>query len=174
MDYLKLTQDAVFKYFENIDDRTLISFVETFNYGVHPNEKIAKLIDEFLTENDLVLPFLNREYDNKNKQVSFFRSSLSDVEIMNSVSIALLSLCFNRFKNVKLPKIVKLRKPRSIELVNEDGVKETHILQPLHSGYTLCGMYLEGDIYNNWEHTEKKPKCRNCNNIVKTCKTMEI
>lgn len=93
-------QEIVTDYFENTDDETLVSIIESFVYHL-PSEKegISKIIEKFIEDNGLTEAYLHYLSDLRNPKKSFFRSAESDLYMIQDIHHAFLNLSFNRLRN---------------------------------------------------------------------------
>lgn len=103
----KRIQEIIFEYFEGYDDKEVVNMTEAFVYhGVPEDSKTAEMLQTFLDENGLAQAWLSYLHDLKpeNKHQSFTRSSRTEVEMINLVSFALLSLVYNRYRQALVKK----------------------------------------------------------------------
>lgn len=99
--YLEI-QENLFEYFDNVEDKQFVDFVDAFVYDIPVKlEGSSKLIEKFLEDNDIQKAFLNYQLDLRNKEkIIFFRSTMSQRTIIEQIKQALLSLAYNRFRNL--------------------------------------------------------------------------
>lgn len=92
-------QEIVADYFENTDNETLVSIIESFVYNL-PAEKegISKIIEKFIEDNELTTAYVNYLSDIK-KQKFFLSSAPSERYMIQDIKHAMLNLSFNRLRN---------------------------------------------------------------------------
>lgn len=99
MDTYQEIQENLFEYFEEIDDKTLISFITSFVYNNGTSDSsTSKLIEKFLEENGLVDTFCKYQMDLNEPKSFFRRCSMSQASMIDQIKQGLLSVAFNRFK----------------------------------------------------------------------------
>lgn len=181
-------QQIVLDYFIDVDDKTMSSIIKSFVYNEGTTDnKISLLINKFIDDNGLKTAFINYHIDlNKDpNKFHFYRSSGSELEMINTIKSAFLNLAFNRFaylmdqptKKVKQKREVKLIEPQKIMLKygEDDNDFDIHIVSNLNDNYCLCGNATEGDfIKESILNVKDKVTCQNCISIVNSTKKMKI
>lgn len=95
-------QKIILNYFRDIDNATLVSFIESFVYfQTNPPKHVGALLEKFLEDQDLTKAYPNYVLDIKaGKSQIILRSNGSDVDTINKISHALLNVCFNRLRDI--------------------------------------------------------------------------
>lgn len=93
-------QEGLFEFFEDIDDKMVIDFIDSFVYFNSTQDvRVSKLIERFLKENELMGAYMNVIHDRDNQSNHFLRASLSERSMIQEIQSCLLSLAYNRFRN---------------------------------------------------------------------------
>ena len=171
-------QELVLKYFEKVDDQTMSVIIDCFVYEgkTTNNQKVSKLVEQFLADNELTITYANYIYDTKSTNY-FNRASSSEVAMIEQIKLSLLNISHNRFRKLAFKpevKKVKLVEPRKVKMVyNDDQHEEVHIVGNLNGEYTLCGCLIDNECDTDYD-TKEKVSCEHCIDTVKECKKIKI
>ncbi len=92
-------QSLIIEYFKDTDDKTLVTFIESFVYHLPAsNENLSKMIDKFLEDNGLKIAYCNYITDLKNPDRYLNLSSRSETNMIEDIKFAMLNLSFNRLR----------------------------------------------------------------------------
>lgn len=180
MENLQRIQEIVFDYCKNMSDAELVLFIDTFCMSNY-NETGSKISEEFIKNLEIEDVFIRYIKDcekmKNNVNFSFYSTSLSERNLIENIKISLFVLSYKRLTiNVnQKPKTKKIKLPRfkKIKLIFE-GNEEIHAYNPINSNYTLCSDLIDSDMFSNQESSEHKITCKNCLNIINTCKSKSI
>ena len=172
-------QKIIIDYFEDTDDKTMISIIDSFVYGKSTkNNEASKLIESFIKDNGIETAFVNYMIDIKAKAEGnpmWLRSSYSERSIIEDIKLSLLNLSYNRFRNLvdKQVKPIECKKVK-LKTDNED-TSSIHAISILDSEITICGVYTEGDYVSDVKHNVKgKITCEHCIAIIKQGKSIKL
>ena len=87
-------QKQIFKWFEDISDDELSSFIEHFVFELPLKD--PELLEAFLIDNGLEKLWENYKYDSENPARYFRRSTTFDIEFIEDIKFSLLVLFYNR------------------------------------------------------------------------------
>lgn len=151
-------QTIIATFFIGVDDKIVSDFVDVFNYRVKATyPETNKLLDKFLDEYSIRQSFVNVLIDSDKseellsqvtdsftkKSEYFFRSSLSDRDIINNISSSLFNVIVQRFRKV----IFEKNQNNAIEVKKTNKNFEFIKTELLNTYYRLneCEQYMHSE-----------------------------
>ena len=99
-DVLLEIQENLLEYFEDVDDKTFVGFVDCFVYNVGTKDsKVSKLSTRFLEDQDIKEEYFQYLEEINKLAPSLFINNMANIEIIEKIKQSLLSLSHNRFRN---------------------------------------------------------------------------
>jgi hypothetical protein len=178
------------EYFKNTSDKDFVLFMNSFVFfkGVSNDEegrRISKLLSKFLDDNDIVDTYMNYYYDVINTEItSFKRSNYSERIFIEDMFTCLFQISHNKlrdkvFEPIKVQKLPKVKKDKKVKAnkvfiydVDDETYGESHLVSPINSEYTICGMLIGGSFNGKFETTDKKVNCYHCSKTIELCKNI--
>jgi hypothetical protein len=188
-DRFQQLQEIVIDYFKDMDNETMIKFIDSFVFHLPITEHngISDLIEKFLKDNGLENAYTNYIYDITHKDDSWRTSSGSEMTMINNVKNAFMNLAYNRFRNItpivmktadkidNPPKVLKPAKKIKILVGNSDVAKgEVHAVCNINDSYAICSLMIEEDVVGETELTTDAITCKHCLSIINYCKSIQL
>lgn len=150
-------QQIVIDFFKDVDDKIVSDLVDVFNYrvkAIYPETN--KLLDDFLDKNGIRNSFINVLIDNKDDSILeqmnavftgqrsdyFCRATMSDRDMINSISMALFNMVTQRFRQIihEPKKTVKVKERKTNKNFN---LIKTELLNT-YERLNECEQYMYG------------------------------